>query len=965
MIVRRCGLVVLIVLILIANDCISATSIETNETASTLPMTSTPAAATAAPRISSLSLHTVKRLQDENTRLRAEIAVLKERIDRTLDKLHKSRSNNQTSSEHANADSSVQPNTPAEPSVSSPTASASASMSTPPVLQRELTPEDDDWVPPENWTASVGGQQTPPQQQEQQQAPASAPESLPDVPESLAHPQPIPDTTDATIRREFIRGEMLYAYHAYMAYAWGHDTVKPVTRSYSDSYNMYLTMIDAMDTLYIMNATEEYNQSLHYLIEHLQFHTQIDVNVFEVTIRVLGSLLSLYALTNNHFYKIKAIELADAMLPAFNTPTGLPFGTISFTTGIAHNPQWSQGASSIAEVGSIQLEWQYLTRITNNTIYANTVNKIMCILLSNNVTLYPQFINVYTGALIPGVITLGARVDSLYEYMIKQHILSGQVNHTLMSAEMYHASIDAIHAQLLTKNGTPSSSPTLTQTSNTTNETVDAAEQQTSSSSPSSSSVEHSYICELSNGNRLGKVDHLTCFLPGLLSLVNYLNLNNTNENKFSQQMSIDLMSMCVDMYNTATGIAPEIIQFNPNMSVDMNAAHSLLRPETVESLFYLWRQTHNQTYRDWGWKIMTAFTKYARVPGGGYSNLKDVRRNDLNISQYYDNNTTSESLSSPPEWSNWADETESFFYSETLKYLYLLFSDDELIPLTDWVFNTEAHPLPIDTQPTDHSPQCVIPPPPPPPPTPAPPQPTPQPTTDAPGQLTPVEPTARIIPLGLPPGFENVQLPFHLVQNPNGQLLIVSKPEFLQQQQQQAQQQLQHLLQQQVKQHQQQIQQQQQNQEPQQHNQPQHDSTISVSSSSSSETADDSTVIVDTTEDSGDDHCDVREYKVTFLSDEERSAEESPCIKQCFDVCEERCAAEENVNATAVDAQEDADTSSDEMGLRPSHDDVTEVEEPPPEPHSQPQAHASDIEITATVNSDGTTSAQATTAET
>ncbi len=41
-------------------------------------------------------------------------------------------------------------------------------------------------------------------------------------------------------------------------------------------------------------------------------------------------------------------------------------------------------------------------------------------------------------------------------------------------------------------------------------------------------------------------------------------------------------------------------------------------------------------------------------------------------------------------------DVQQSFFLAETLKYLYLLFSDDSLIPLDKWVFNTEAHPLPV-----------------------------------------------------------------------------------------------------------------------------------------------------------------------------------------------------------------------------------------------------------------------------
>lgn len=97
-------------------------------------------------------------------------------------------------------------------------------------------------------------------------------------------------------------------------------------------------------------------------------------------------------------------------------------------------------------------------------------------------------------------------------------------------------------------------------------------------------------------------------------------------------------------------------------------------RPETVESLFYLYRLTKDQRYRDWGWNIFQAFEKHAKVKKAGYACLRNVN--------------------SP---GNFRDRMESFFLTETLKYLYLLFSDDDnVVSLTEWVFNTEAHPLPI-----------------------------------------------------------------------------------------------------------------------------------------------------------------------------------------------------------------------------------------------------------------------------
>ena len=103
--------------------------------------------------------------------------------------------------------------------------------------------------------------------------------------------------------------------------------------------------------------------------------------------------------------------------------------------------------------------------------------------------------------------------------------------------------------------------------------------------------------------------------------------------------------------------------------------AHNLLRPETVESLFLLHRITGEKKYQDYGWKIFQAFEKYTKIEGGGYSSIRNVK--DVNNPGY-------------------RDKMESFFLGETLKYLFLLFSDNEIVPLNKYVFNTEAHPLPI-----------------------------------------------------------------------------------------------------------------------------------------------------------------------------------------------------------------------------------------------------------------------------
>ncbi len=172
--------------------------------------------------------------------------------------------------------------------------------------------------------------------------------------------------------------EFLHAYHAYERHAFGYDELRPVSQAHHTAFGsgMGLTLIDALDTLIIMKCTDEYERARQWVADHLRFTDQEDINTFETTIRVLGGLLSAFALTQDALYRQKAVELADAMIHAFDSPTGLPFGTIGLRSKRKYNPDWCGGASTIAEVGSVQLEWQYLSRIAHDPIYADKVNAV-------------------------------------------------------------------------------------------------------------------------------------------------------------------------------------------------------------------------------------------------------------------------------------------------------------------------------------------------------------------------------------------------------------------------------------------------------------------------------------------------------------------------------------------------------------------------------------------------------------
>jgi len=142
------------------------------------------------------------------------------------------------------------------------------------------------------------------------------------------------------------------------------------------------------------------------------------------------------------------------------------------------------------------------------------------------------------------------------------------------------------------------------------------------------------YLGELLNGKNSGsvhpKMDHLVCFLPGTLAIgvTGGKRLDRstvlTPTQQSDLQLAMDMTRTCFEMYNmTKTGLAPEIVYFTGNHDMEIKPldAHNLLRPETVESLFVLWRVTGDVKYREWGWQIFQAFEKWSKVEAG-YTSL-------------------------------------------------------------------------------------------------------------------------------------------------------------------------------------------------------------------------------------------------------------------------------------------------------------------------------------------------------
>ena len=177
------------------------------------------------------------------------------------------------------------------------------------------------------------------------------------------------------------------------------------------------------------------------------------------------------------------------------------------------------------------------------------------------------------------------------------------------------------------------------------------------------------FVASWDGGGPVHEMDHLSCFVGGMFCLGSGSGV--TEQEKLYLETARKITKTCYKMYaDSPTGIAPETIGFRGG-TAHVGQRSNIQRPEAIESIFYMYRKTGDEMYREWAWEMFCAMRTQYRTESG-WTGLKDVRVN-------------------PPERD---DVTQSFFFAETLKYFYLIFADADIVHLDEWVFNTEAHPL-------------------------------------------------------------------------------------------------------------------------------------------------------------------------------------------------------------------------------------------------------------------------------
>ncbi|XP_023963423.3 mannosyl-oligosaccharide 1,2-alpha-mannosidase IC isoform X1 [Chrysemys picta bellii] len=447
-------------------------------------------------------------------------------------------------------------------------------------------------------------------------------------------------------RRLKIKEMMKFAWDNYKRYAFGKNELRPLTKN-GHIGNMFgglrgATIVDALDTLYIMELGEEFQEAKSWVEKSFDLNVNGEASLFEVNIRYVGGLLTTYYLTGEEVFKNKALELGEKLLPAFNTPTGIPRGVINLGSGMSWSWGWaSAGSSILAEFGTLHLEFLHLTELSGNPVFTEKVMNIRKVLnrIEKPQGLYPNFLSPVTGNWVQHHVSVGGLGDSFYEYLIKSWLMSDKRDTD--ARKMYNDALEAIEKHLVKK-----SAGGLT------------------------------YIAEWRGGILDHKMGHLACFSGGMIAL----GAEQAAEEKKQHYLDLaaEITHTCHESYaRSDTKLGPEAFRFDSGteaMATRLSERYYILRPEVVESYMYMWRLTHDPKYRQWGWEVVKALEKYCRVEAG-FSGIRDVYTTTPN----HDN------------------MQQSFFLAETLKYLYLLFCDDDVLSLEDWVFNTEAHPLPVN----------------------------------------------------------------------------------------------------------------------------------------------------------------------------------------------------------------------------------------------------------------------------
>ncbi|ODH27804.1 hypothetical protein ACO22_04082 [Paracoccidioides brasiliensis] len=506
--------------------------------------------------------------------------------------------------------------------------------------------------------------------------PSERPSPLPQIQHAF---EASPSETSALLarRQEEVKKVFQRGWTSYKQNAWLSDELAPMTGTSKDTFGGWgATLVDSLDTLWIMGLKAEFEEAVTAAVS-IDFNpakaSLETINVFETTIRYLGGFLSAYDLTECKDARLldKAVELGDMIYASFDTPNRMPVTRWSPQKAVKGTNQYPAKEGIIAEVASSSMELTRLSQLTGDMRWFDAIQRITNVLdKQQNKTKLPGLWPVGCSPLSAdftndSTFNLGAMADSAYEYLPKMYALLGGTQAAFQYGRLYRNAMDTAMQYLFFRPMVPDNADIL-------------ISGETNAQDPSSASLD-------------AEGQHLTCYLGGTLALGGRLLSNETHI-----EIGRKLTDGCIWTYqNTPTGLMPEIFRMEAckspfNCKFDFKQwisdhgsqhigftlvrdGHYRLRPEAIESVFYLYRITGDRKLQDTAWEMFQAIEKHTHTDLANAS-LRDVMQ---------------------PELGN-EDSMESFWFGETLKYFYLIFSEPDLISLDEFVFNTEAHPFRI-----------------------------------------------------------------------------------------------------------------------------------------------------------------------------------------------------------------------------------------------------------------------------
>ncbi|KAF2092115.1 glycoside hydrolase family 47 protein [Saccharata proteae CBS 121410] len=503
---------------------------------------------------------------------------------------------------------------------------------------------------------------------------------------------------------------MKHTFWNYRKHAWGYDDILPVSGKGANSRNGWgAFIVDSANTLALMGLWDELKLSVDRIIQ-INFHdTKEQVDPFETTIRYVGGLVSLVELIDNGVVPSTVVDeeqrnkilaqaqaLADELGPAFDSPTGMLWPRVDFAKGKGTVPR-SQATKedrtkpvlyspSIgpARAGSNILEYRVLSSLTGSKTYFQNATQAWTPLVwgkykQDPVGLIDAPIDIKTGAPTGRDRHWDGGHDSYYEYLLKKTILDPRDKKTKAYTNTWLAAASALRHSLATRSSPSANHP-----------------------------IQHLFLGKLDGNHYLNEMSHLAHFAPGNL-LLGGAYLNRTDLIHLGQAL---LEASHHTYASSPSGIGPEAWAWLPmtpggadvmtskkskssstppsyepeteRQQAELAArgfwttdARYRLRPEYMESLFYAFRITGEQRYRDWAWDAFVAIERNCRTRYG-YAGIEDVGvKADAEVEE---------------DGVKWLDESESFWAAETLKYAYLIFSEISVGNLDEWVFSTEGH---------------------------------------------------------------------------------------------------------------------------------------------------------------------------------------------------------------------------------------------------------------------------------